>query len=244
MREGSSWIRRGLFISLLAALTMGVYACTDSDDDSNVCEQGASKCENNKKIVCVNGEWKATNIDCDIGGGNNNGGNNNGGNNNGGNNNGGNNNGGNNNGGNNNGGNNNGNACEMLDAGQSCSACTPVCSADGSTAYLCNTKTGKSMKWTCDNNDCAVNGSKVTCTKPGGGNGGGGSNKHNTKCFFNSEMGNLRCRSCNGSFIFLPCSRSFFCSIPSKGTKISSVCNSFYPKHMYCGMLYSSVLFS
>ena len=51
MREKSSWIQRGLVISLFAALSMSVYACADSDED-NACIHGALKCENNKKIVC------------------------------------------------------------------------------------------------------------------------------------------------------------------------------------------------
>jgi hypothetical protein len=48
-----------------------------------------------------------------------------------------------------------------------CQACTPVCANSNNTAYLCNTKTGKMMEWSC-NGDCSVDGTTVNCTKPGG----------------------------------------------------------------------------
>ena len=71
MRKGTSWIQKGLVISLFTALAIGGYGCEESDSEGTLaCEQGALKCENGKKVICVNAEWRATNIDCDNGGGN------------------------------------------------------------------------------------------------------------------------------------------------------------------------------
>ncbi len=203
-------LNKRFLLGLVAIASLTAYAC-DDDDDSSSCSNGATKaCANaTTAVMCLNGDWKevkctgtqvcnAVSQKCTEPGSN---GGNTGGN------------------GGNTGGNNNNTlpACSMSEAGQSCSACKPVCSPDGSSAYLCNSSKGTSMKWTCANNDCAVDDTgNVTCSKPEGGN-----NNNTLPACSMSEAGQS-CSSCT-PVCSADGSTAYLCN-SSKGTSMKWTC--------------------